>query len=139
MPKTGLPSVFQQYIHLSRYSRYDWDGKRRETWEETVNRWITFFRKHLAENTKWKPDEATMEEVRQHILELGVMPSMRTVMTAGDALARDNIAAYNCSYVAVNRVSAFDEILYILMCGTGVGFSVERCGGIYVNEPCVID
>lgn len=120
-----LPTVFQQYIHLSRYSRFDWDKGRRETWWETVDRWVSFFTAHLRER-HGGVDPKTMTDIRRAVLALEVMPSMRTVMTAGPALARDNIAAYNCSYLAINRVQAFDELLYVLLNGTGVGFSVER-------------
>ena len=121
-----LPTSYQQFIHLSRYSRWLENENRRETWEETVNRYFKFFDGHLKQNTKCKLDKETREELRQAVLNLEIMPSMRALMTAGEALERDNTAGYNCSYVAVNRVRAFDEILYILMCGTGVGFSVER-------------
>jgi ribonucleoside-triphosphate reductase len=121
-----LPTPYQEFIHLSRYSRWLEDEGRRESWEETVNRYFAHFDKHLKENTKCKLDKETREELRKAVLNLEVMPSMRSLMTAGEALDRDNTAGYNCSYVAVNRVRAFDEILYILMCGTGVGFSVER-------------
>jgi ribonucleoside-diphosphate reductase alpha chain len=121
-----LPTSYQQFIHLSRYSRWLENENRRETWEETVNRYFKFFDTHLKQNTKCKLDKETREELRQAVLNLEIMPSMRALMTAGEALERDNTAGYNCSYVAVNRVRAFDEILYILMCGTGVGFSVER-------------
>ena len=121
-----LPTPYQEFIHLSRYSRWLENENRRETWEETVNRYFKFFDIHLKQNTKCKLDKETREELRQAILNLEIMPSMRALMTAGEALERDNTAGYNCSYVAVNRVRSFDEILYILMCGTGVGFSVER-------------
>lgn len=122
-----LPTSYQEFIHLSRYSRWLEDKGRRETWEETVDRYFNHFDKHLKENTTCsKLDKATREELRQAVLNQEIMPSMRALMTAGEALERDNTAGYNCSYVAVNRVRAFDEILYILMCGTGVGFSVER-------------
>ena len=121
-----LPTSYQEFIHLSRYSRWLENENRRETWEETVNRYFKFFDGHLKQNTKCKLDKETREELRQAVLNLQIMPSMRALMTAGEALERDNTAGYNCSYVAVNRVRAFDEILYILMCGTGVGFSVER-------------
>ena len=121
-----LPTPYQEFIHLSRYSRWLEDEGRRETWEETVNRYFDYFDKHLKNNTKCKLDKETREELRQAVLNQEIMPSMRSLMTAGEALDRDNTAGYNCSYVAVNRVRAFDEILYILMCGTGVGFSVER-------------
>ena len=121
-----LPTPYQEFIHLSRYSRWLETENRRETWEETVNRYFKFFDRHLKENTKCKLDKEIREELRQAVLNLEIMPSMRALMTAGEALERDNTAGYNCSYVAVNRVRSFDEILYILMCGTGVGFSVER-------------
>lgn len=121
-----LPSEYQQFIHLSRYSRWLESEGRRETWEETVNRYFNFFDKHLAEHTKCKLKADEREELRQAVLNLEVLPSMRCLMTAGEALERDNIAGYNCAYVHINRVRAFDEILYVLMCGTGVGFSVER-------------
>lgn len=121
-----LPTEYQQFIHLSRYSRWLENEGRRETWEETVNRYFNFFDKHLANHTKGKLTKAEREELRQAVLNLEVLPSMRCLMTAGEALERDNIAGYNCAYVHINRVRAFDEILYVLMCGTGVGFSVER-------------
>jgi len=125
-PVSQLPSNYQQFIHLSRYSRFMWEQGRRETWAETVQRYVDFFYEHLRETTKWRADKATMEEIASAIYGLQVMPSMRCMMTAGEALKRENVAGYNCSFVAVNRVQAFDEILYILMNGTGVGFSVER-------------
>ena len=105
---------YQKFIHKSRYARYlDKEG-RRETWEETVDRYCNFWDKPL-------PDE-----VKQAILDMEIMPSMRALMTAGPALSRDNMAGYNCSFIAVDHVRAFDENLYVLLCGTGVGFSVER-------------
>jgi ribonucleoside-triphosphate reductase len=121
-----LPTAYQQFIHLSRYSRWLPEKKRRETWQETVDRYFAFFDEHLKDNHKFKLPKETRDELRNAVLNLEVLPSMRALMTAGEALKRDNIAGYNCSYVAVNRVRSFDEILYILMCGTGVGFSVER-------------
>jgi ribonucleoside-diphosphate reductase alpha chain len=124
-----LPTVFQSYIHVSRYSRHDWKLGRRETWTETVDRWCRFFQKHVLDNHSETAQKALAKEmplIRDAILNLRVMPSMRTMMTAGPALERDHIAAFNCSYLTINRVQAFDELLYILMCGTGVGFSVER-------------
>ena len=115
-----LPTEYQDYIHLSRYARWRPEDNRRETWEETVDRYLNFWinRKQL------EPFHA--EELRKAILNLEVMPSMRALMTAGKALDRDNVAGFNCSYLAINRVRAFDELMYVLMCGTGVGFSVER-------------
>lgn len=119
-------SLYNEFIHLSRYSRWLDNEKRRETWEETVERYFTFFKKYLKENYKYILDENLENDLKQAILNLEVMPSMRALMTAGEALERENVAGYNCSYVNVNRLRAFDEILYILMNGTGVGFSVER-------------
>jgi ribonucleoside-diphosphate reductase alpha chain len=126
MQTISLPSEYQQFIHLSRYSRWSEENGRRETWEETVDRYFEFFDEHLKKNNGFSIPADTRQELRSAILNLEVMPSMRALMTAGEALKRDNVAGYNCSYVAVKRVRAFDEILYILMCGTGVGFSVER-------------
>jgi ribonucleoside-diphosphate reductase alpha chain len=120
-----LPTLYQDFIHLSRYSRWLEDEKRRESWEETVDRYFRFFDEHFAEKGV-KVQKTVRDELRNAILNLEIMPSMRSLMTAGEALKRDNTAGYNCSYVAVNKVRAFDEILYVLMCGTGVGFSVER-------------
>jgi ribonucleoside-triphosphate reductase (thioredoxin) len=119
-------SLYQEFIHLSRYSRWLEKEGRRETWDETVQRYFDFFRKHLKENYKYELDTNLENELKEAILNLEVMPSMRALMTAGEALERENVAGYNCSYVNVNRLRAFDEILYILMNGTGVGFSVER-------------
>ena len=121
-----LPTQYQQFIHLSRYSRWLEDKGRRETWSETIERYFNFFEEHLEEMCEYKLDKKTRDELETAILEQKVMPSMRCLMTAGEALKRENIAGYNCSYVAVDRVAAFDEILYVLMNGTGVGFSVER-------------
>lgn len=120
-----LPTLYQEFIHLSRYSRWLESEKRRESWEETVDRYFRFFDEHFTESGV-KINKAVREELREAVLNLEVMPSMRSLMTAGEALKRDNTAGYNCSYIAVNKVRAFDEILYVLMCGTGVGFSVER-------------
>lgn len=122
----SLPTLYQDFIHLSRYSRWIESENRRETWNETVGRYFKFFRNHLKQNQNYELDPILEKELFDAILNLEIMPSMRSLMTAGEALERDNTAGYNCSYVAVNRVRAFDEILYILMCGTGVGFSVER-------------
>jgi ribonucleoside-triphosphate reductase len=121
-----LPSDYQKFIHTSRYARWIEKEKRRETWGETVKRYFDFFETHLRENNNYNLPKELREELEEAVLKLEIMPSMRALMTAGEALRRDNTAGYNCSYVAVNRVRAFDEILYILMCGTGVGFSVER-------------
>ena len=124
--ETQLPSLYQQFIHLSRYSRWIESEKRRETWNETVARYFDFFENHLKESQEYNLSKQLRGELEDAVLNLEIMPSMRSLMTAGEALSRDNVAGYNCSYIAVNRVRAFDEILYVLMCGTGVGFSVER-------------
>ena len=121
-----LPTPYQEFIHLSRYSRWLPEEGRRETWPETVSRYFTFFDEHLMEMHEYKLPKELRKEIEEAVLDLTVMPSMRCIMTAGEALKRENIAGYNCSYVAVNRPQAFDEILYVLMNGTGVGFSVER-------------
>lgn len=123
---TELPTLYQTFIHGSRYSRWLPEEGRRETWGETVERYFRFFDEHLLENHKYKLEPSLRDELKNAVLNLEVMPSMRALMTAGEALKRENVAGYNCSYVCVNRLRAFDEILYILMNGTGVGFSVER-------------
>jgi ribonucleoside-diphosphate reductase alpha chain len=120
MMATRLPSIYQDFIHISRYARFNDEIGRRETFEETVDRYISFFQKRTDNNKK-----IPWEELRTAILDLEVMPSMRCLMTAGPALEKDQVAGYNCSYVAIDTPKAFDEIMYILMCGTGVGFSVE--------------
>jgi len=123
---TTLPTDYQNFIALSRYARWLPEKKRRETWTETVARYFDFFTEHLAENTKYKLDKKTREELEDAVLKLKTMPSMRALMTAGPALEGNNIAGYNCAYLSVDHPKAFDEALYILMHGTGVGFSVER-------------
>ena len=117
---TRLPTIYQDFIHISRYARFNDEIGRRETWEETVDRYIRFFQEK-TNNNKTVP----WDELRTAILTLEIMPSMRCLMTAGPALEKDQVAGYNCSYVAIDNVKSFDEIMYILMCGTGVGFSVE--------------
>ena len=137
MPNNYLPTSYQEFIHLSRYSRWLPEKSRRETWDETVTRYFDFFTEHLKETVDFDLTKKLRDELEQAVLGLRVMPSMRCIMTAGEALKRENIAGYNCSYVAVDRPQSFDEILYILMNGTGVGFSVERQ---YVNElPSIAD
>jgi len=111
---------YQRFIHVSRYARYIPELKRRETWDETVTRLTDFIRKHQPKLGK------DIDRIHDAVLNLKVMPSMRLLMTAGEACERDNIAAYNCSYLAMNNKRAFSECLYILMNGTGVGFSCER-------------
>ena len=137
MPNNYLPTTYQEFIHLSRYSRWLPEEERRETWDETVARYFDFFTEHLKETVNYTLSKELRTELEQAVLGLRVMPSMRCIMTAGEALKRENIAGYNCSYVAVDRPQAFDEILYILMNGTGVGFSVERQ---YVSQlPTIAD
>lgn len=112
--------LYQQYIHKSRYARYLPNHNRREHWGETVFRYTNYwFNKGLI-------DKETEDLLWASIFDMQVMPSMRALMTAGEALDRDNVAGFNCSYIAVDSPRAFDEMMYILMCGTGVGFSVER-------------
>ncbi len=135
MPSNYLPTSYQEFIHLSRYSRWLPEKGRRETWDETVTRYFDFFTEHLKETVNFDLSKKLRDELQQAVLGLRVMPSMRCMMTAGEALKRENIAGYNCSYVAVDRPQAFDEILYVLMNGTGVGFSVERQ---YVSQLPVI-
>ena len=118
----SLPTTYQEFIALSRYSRWVPELNRRETWEETVTRVTNYWGNKF-------PDVITFDlkaELFDAIYGLKVMPSMRTLMTAGEALDRDNVAGFNCSYAAIDNPIKFDEIMYVLMCGTGVGFSVER-------------
>lgn len=127
----SLPSNYQTFIHLSRYSRWRDDLNRRETWEETVTRYIDFFKdKQIPKLNLSKSNvallNAKLDEAKDYILNLKAMPSMRALMTAGPALEKDNVAGYNCSFLAIDNQYAFDEILYILTCGTGLGFSVQQ-------------
>ena len=122
---------YQKLIHISRYARWIEEENRRETWEETVRRYID-----NVVATRGKLDSATIIELEKAILNLEVLPSMRALMTAGTALDRCNVAGYNCSYLPVDSPRAFDEAMYILMCGTGVGFSVEEK---YVRQLPVIN
>jgi ribonucleoside-diphosphate reductase alpha chain len=118
----NLPTDYQTFIATSRYSRWIEEENRRESWEETVDRFMTeVVSKKLDFN-----DRDTYDQIRNAILNLEIMPSMRAMMTAGKALERDNTCAYNCSYLPVDDMKSFDEAMFILMCGTGVGFSVER-------------
>jgi len=121
----SLPTMYQSFIHLSRYSRWLPDKNRRETWQETVERYFKFFDKHLKDSHKFSIDKKTRQELFDAVFGLEIMPSMRCLMTAGEALERENVAGYNCAFIGIDSPRAFDEILYILMNGTGVGFSVE--------------
>jgi ribonucleoside-diphosphate reductase alpha chain len=132
MTDNYLPTLYQQVIAKSRYSRWRDDLGRRETWEETVDRYMqNVVISNLSQHDSTYGDDALVNEIRQAILTLEVMPSMRMLMCAGPALDRDHMAAYNCSFVAMDNPRAFDEILYILTCGTGVGFS---CESQYINK-----
>lgn len=115
------------YIAASRYARWDDEKGRRETWDETVNRFINFWQgRTLPDSDKPVINQAEATRLKKAIKELKVMPSMRCMMTAGPALDRDNVAGFNCSYITIDHPRAFDELMYILMCGTGIGFSVEK-------------
>ena len=131
----SISDPYRNFIHVSRYSRWLEDKGRRETWVETVDRYMDFMRSHLVKNYNYDANDIKFAQIREAILNHKVMPSMRAMMTAGPALERDNIAAYNCSFIAVDSLRAFDEAMYILMNGTGVGFSVEQK---YVNNLPVI-
>jgi ribonucleoside-triphosphate reductase (thioredoxin) len=115
-----LPTDYQTFIATSRYARWLDDKKRRENWGETVSRYMENVVATVVR------DEIVLDDLEQAILDLEVMPSMRSVMTAGPAAERDNTCMYNCSFLPVDDVKSFDEAMYILLCGTGVGFSVER-------------
>ncbi len=121
-----LPTSYQQFIHKSRYARWIDDEQRRDNWRETVDRYVSFMLEQVKGKCGVELSPSVREEIEEGILSLKVMPSMRAMMTAGPALARDNVCGYNCSYIPVDNPRAFDECMYILMCGTGVGFSVER-------------
>ena len=129
--------LYQQFIHKSRYARWDDSKKRRETWNETVARYFDFFTEYLDEEYNYTLTMKLRTELERAVLNLEIMPSMRALMTAGPALKRENISGYNCSYIKIDHPRSFDEILYVLMNGTGVGFSVER---EYVGKlPMVAD
>jgi ribonucleoside-diphosphate reductase alpha chain len=123
---TTTMTPYQEYIGKSRYSRYLDDKGRREHWPETVNRYFDFMTKHLQDKHNYTLTQPLRDELQNAVTNLEVMPSMRSIMTAGDALERQNIAGYNCSYLPIDDPKAFDEAMYILLCGTGVGFSVEQ-------------
>lgn len=132
-----LPSEYQKFIHLSRYSRYHDEWKRRETWAETVHRYFDFFDSYIGEyyTSAIKQYRKVRNDLETAVLKLEVMPSMRALMTAGPALEKTELAAYNCSALGVDSPRSFDEAMYILMCGTGLGFSVESK---FVNQLPVI-
>lgn len=122
---------YESYIALSRYARSVPEESRRETWGETTTRYVDFFKERIKHHVPKAAKNIPWTELQSAIQERLIMPSMRCMMTAGPALDRDNVAGYNCSYVPIDSPRSFDEIMYILMCGTGVGFSVERQ---YINK-----
>src|SRR6056300_2010319 len=126
MKSNYLPTDYQNFIALSRYARWKDDEQRRENWGETVDRYFNYMNNHLKENYNYNLTKALKEKLTEQIMNLGVMPSMRALMTSGPALDRCHVGGYNCSYIPVDSPRSFDECMYILMCGTGVGFSVER-------------
>lgn len=123
---SSFPSYYEEFIYKSRYSRWIEEEKRREDWTETVDRYLDFMAEHLLEKHNYKIPNELYGKLQKYIYELKVMPSMRSMMSAGRALQRDNTAGYNCAYLPVDDPKSFDEAMYILLCGTGVGFSVER-------------
>ena len=126
-----IENPYENFIALSRYARWMPEENRREKWGETVDRYFDFMLNHLQKNFNYSPDKKLVYELKEAVYDRNVMPSMRAVMTAGAALDRDHVAGYNCSFVPVDSPRSFDETMYILMCGTGVGFSVEYK---YVNK-----
>ena len=132
-----LPNDYQNFIALSRYARWKEDDQRRENWGETVDRYFDYMTTHLKKNHQYTMTKALTTMLKEQIISLGIMPSMRALMTSGPALDRCHVGGYNCSYIPVDSPRSFDECMYILMCGTGVGFSVEReniCKLPIVNE-----
>ena len=127
----AIENPYENFIALSRYARWISDENRRETWGETVDRYFNFMLDYLKNNFNYTPNKKLVDELKEFVYDRNVMPSMRSVMTAGPALDRDHVAGYNCSFVPVDSPRSFDETMYILMCGTGVGFSVEYK---YVNK-----
>jgi len=126
-----IENPYENFIALSRYARWLEDENRRETWGETVDRYFKFMLDQLFLKHHYEPDSKTVEELREAVFNRNVMPSMRSVMTAGPALERENVSGYNCAFLPVDNARSFDEAMYILMCGTGVGFSVEYK---YINK-----
>jgi len=126
MTNKYVMTPYNTFIAKSRYSRYLDDEGRREHWGETVDRYFDFMTEHLKEKQNYVMPVDLRAELQEAVQELDVVPSMRAVMTAGPALSRQNVAAFNCSYLPIDDLKAFDEAMYILLCGTGVGFSVEQ-------------
>jgi len=119
-------TAFQQIIHQSKYARFLHDKGRREFWPETVDRVVNFYKQHVTDELHVEIPDSKWEEIRKAIWNMDVFPSMRAMMTAGPALAKDNVAAFNCSYIPIRDTRSYAEMMYILMCGTGVGYTVER-------------
>jgi len=128
---SNIKNPYENFIAISRYARWIPDENRRETWKETVDRYFNFMLNHLKNKYNYVPDDILLSNLKDAVYSRNVMPSMRAVMTAGPALERDNAAGYNCSYLPVDSLRSFDETMYILMCGSGVGFSVEYK---YINQ-----
>ena len=126
MLSNHLPTDYQNFIALSRYARWKEDEQRRETWGETVSRYFDYMTTNLKKEHSYKLDTKLRNELEEAVLNQDIMPSMRALMTSGPALDRCHVGGYNCSYIPVDSPRSFDECMYILMCGTGVGFSVER-------------
>ena len=126
-----IENPYENFIALSRYARWLDSENRRETWGETVDRYFTFMLNQLKTKHNYVPDKLVVDELRDAVFNRNVMPSMRSVMTSGPALERENVAGYNCAFLPVDSARSFDEAMYILMCGTGVGFSVEYK---YINK-----
>lgn len=122
---------YQTYIAKSRYSRFLDDKGRREHWDETVSRYFNFMEEHLLKKHNYILTAPMRMKLESAVVNLDVVPSMRNIMTSGEALERQNVAGYNCSYLPIDDPKCFDEAMYILLCGTGVGFSVEQK---YVNK-----
>jgi len=132
-----ISDPYKNFIHISRYARWLEDQQRRENWVETVERYISFMKKHLVTNHRYSSTDGIFNEIKTAILEHDIMPSMRALMTAGNAAEIEHVALYNCSFIAIDSLRAFDEAMYILMNGTGVGFSVEQ---EYIkNLPVIAD
>ena len=132
----SLPTAYQQVIHKTRYARWIEEENRREDWNETVKRYVDYIFSAIEKYNNVEVDDKTRNAIHNSILAIDVMPSMRGLMTAGPALERDNTCLYNCSYLPVDSLRSFDEAMYILMCGTGVGYSVESQ---YVNQLPVVN
>lgn len=126
MLQKQLPTPYQNFIHKSRYARFNDTLGRREHWDETVTRYFDYFEEDLEEHHGYKVPAMLRSELMDAVSNLAIMPSMRALMTAGEAARRENISVFNCAYLPIDKPKALAEVLYILMCGTGVGFSVER-------------